>query len=70
VIIATLVVFGRDVRHEAEVHHWRYEVVSAKDEGLLLYCGKRISSIEIALLPNGTVGISMRWLRQQRKRRL
>jgi hypothetical protein len=32
-----LVVFGRDVRHEAEAHHWRYEVVSAKDEGLLLY---------------------------------
>jgi 4-amino-4-deoxy-L-arabinose transferase-like glycosyltransferase len=32
-----LVVFGRKVRHEAEVHHWRYEVVSAKDEGLLLY---------------------------------
>jgi 4-amino-4-deoxy-L-arabinose transferase-like glycosyltransferase len=32
-----LVLFGRDVRHEAEVHHWRYEVVSAKDEGLLLY---------------------------------
>ncbi len=32
-----LVVFGREVRHEAEVHHWRYEVVSAKDEGLLLY---------------------------------
>jgi hypothetical protein len=32
-----LVVFGREVRHEAEVYHWRYEVVSAKDEGLLLY---------------------------------
>ena len=32
-----LVVFGRNVRHEAEVHHWRYGVVSAKDEGLLLY---------------------------------
>ncbi len=32
-----LVVFGREARHEAEVHHWRYEVVSAKDEGLLLY---------------------------------
>jgi 4-amino-4-deoxy-L-arabinose transferase-like glycosyltransferase len=29
--------FGRAVRHEAEAHHWRYEVVSAKDEGLLLY---------------------------------
>ena len=35
-----LAVFGRDVRHEAEVHHWRYEVVSAKDEGLLLYLRK------------------------------
>ena len=35
-----LVVFGRDVRHEAEAHHWRYEVVSAKDEGLLLYLRK------------------------------
>jgi 4-amino-4-deoxy-L-arabinose transferase-like glycosyltransferase len=32
-----LVVFARKVRHEAEAHHWRYEVVSAKDEGLLLY---------------------------------
>jgi 4-amino-4-deoxy-L-arabinose transferase-like glycosyltransferase len=32
-----LATFGRDVRHEAEAHHWRYEVVSAKDEGLLLY---------------------------------
>ena len=32
-----LVLFGRDVRNEAEAHHWRYEVVSAKDEGLLLY---------------------------------
>src|SRR5207245_3922255 len=29
-----LVVFGREVRREAEKHHWRYEVVSAKDEGL------------------------------------
>jgi 4-amino-4-deoxy-L-arabinose transferase-like glycosyltransferase len=35
-----LVVFGRNVRQEAEAHHWRYEVVSAKDEGLLLYLGK------------------------------
>ena len=35
-----LVVFGRDVRHEAEAHHWRYEVVSAKDEALLLYLRK------------------------------
>jgi 4-amino-4-deoxy-L-arabinose transferase-like glycosyltransferase len=35
-----LIVFGRIVRHEAEAHHWRYEVVSAKDEGLLLYLRK------------------------------
>jgi hypothetical protein len=35
-----LALFGRDVRHEAEAHHWRYEVVSAKDEGLLLYLRK------------------------------
>jgi 4-amino-4-deoxy-L-arabinose transferase-like glycosyltransferase len=35
-----LVIFGRDVRREAEVRHWRYEVVSAKDEGLLLYLQK------------------------------
>jgi 4-amino-4-deoxy-L-arabinose transferase-like glycosyltransferase len=35
-----LVVFGRKVRHEAETNHWRYEVVSAKDEGLLLYLRK------------------------------
>jgi len=35
-----LVLFARDVRHEAETHHWRYEVVSAKDEGLLLYLRK------------------------------
>jgi len=32
-----LAVFGRSVRHEAEVRRWRYEVISAKDEGLLLY---------------------------------
>jgi len=32
-----LVLFGRAVRHEAEAHRLRYEVVSAKDEGLLLY---------------------------------
>jgi 4-amino-4-deoxy-L-arabinose transferase-like glycosyltransferase len=32
-----LVLFGRDVRREAEMRRWRYEVVSAKDEGLLLY---------------------------------
>jgi hypothetical protein len=35
-----LAVFGRNLRHEAEAHHWRYEVVSAKDEGLLLYLRK------------------------------
>jgi 4-amino-4-deoxy-L-arabinose transferase-like glycosyltransferase len=35
-----LAVFGRNIRHEAESHHWRYAVVSAKDEGLLLYLRK------------------------------
>src|SRR5437667_2110990 len=35
-----LVVFGREVRREAEAHRWRYEVVSTKDEGLLLYLRK------------------------------
>ena len=35
-----LAVLGRNIRHEAEAHHWRYEVVSAKDEGLLLYLRK------------------------------
>jgi 4-amino-4-deoxy-L-arabinose transferase-like glycosyltransferase len=35
-----LVIFGREVRHEAEMHHWRYEVLSANDEGLLLYLRK------------------------------
>jgi hypothetical protein len=35
-----LVVFGRNVRRDAEAHHWGYEVVSAKDEGLLLYLQK------------------------------
>jgi len=35
-----LAVFGRNVQQEAEVRHWRYEVVSAKDEGLLLYLRK------------------------------
>jgi 4-amino-4-deoxy-L-arabinose transferase-like glycosyltransferase len=35
-----LAAFGRDVRREAEAHHWRYGVVSAKDEGLLLYLWK------------------------------
>jgi hypothetical protein len=35
-----LAIFGRDVRRETEAHHWRYGVVSAKDEGLLLYLQK------------------------------
>jgi 4-amino-4-deoxy-L-arabinose transferase-like glycosyltransferase len=35
-----LPIFGRDVRREAAAHNWRYEVVSAKDEGLLLYLRK------------------------------
>jgi hypothetical protein len=35
-----LTVFGRNIRHEAEAHRWRYEVVSVKDEGLLLYLQK------------------------------
>src|SRR5205085_2233411 len=35
-----LVAFGRNVRREAEARHWRYEVLSAKDEGLLLYLRK------------------------------
>jgi hypothetical protein len=35
-----LAVFGRNIQHEAEAHHWHYEVVSAKDEGLLLYLRK------------------------------
>ena len=35
-----LAVFGRKVRHEIAANHWRYEVISAKDEGLLLYLRK------------------------------
>jgi 4-amino-4-deoxy-L-arabinose transferase-like glycosyltransferase len=35
-----LAVFGRKVRNEAEEYQWRYEVVSTKDEGLLLYLRK------------------------------
>jgi len=35
-----LVTFGRETRREAEMRRWRYEVVSAKDEGMLLYCRK------------------------------
>ena len=33
----TLAIFGRNVRREAQAHHWRYEIVSSNDEGLLLY---------------------------------
>jgi hypothetical protein len=29
--------FGRRVRAEAMAHHWRYEVIGGRDEGLLLY---------------------------------
>ena len=32
-----LAIFGREVRREAAAHRWRYEVVSARDEALLLY---------------------------------
>jgi len=35
-----LAVFGRYIRNEAQARHWRYEVVLAKDEGLLLYLRK------------------------------
>jgi 4-amino-4-deoxy-L-arabinose transferase-like glycosyltransferase len=35
-----LAVFGRKVCQQAEPHHWRYEAISAKDEGLLLYLQK------------------------------
>jgi 4-amino-4-deoxy-L-arabinose transferase-like glycosyltransferase len=35
-----LAVFGKNVCHEAATQHWRYEVVSARDEGLLLYLRK------------------------------
>ena len=35
-----LAVLGRNIRHEAEVRRWRYEIVFAKDEGLLLYLQK------------------------------
>jgi hypothetical protein len=35
-----LAVFGRDVRREAEARHWRYEVVSGRDESVLLYLQK------------------------------
>jgi 4-amino-4-deoxy-L-arabinose transferase-like glycosyltransferase len=32
--------FGHAVRQEAAMHHWRYEAVSASDEGMLLYLEK------------------------------
>ena len=32
-----LVKFGHAVRDEAVTNHWRYEVINASDEGLLLY---------------------------------
>jgi 4-amino-4-deoxy-L-arabinose transferase-like glycosyltransferase len=35
-----LAVFGKEVRRQAEAKHWRYKVVSARDEGLLLYLQK------------------------------
>ena len=35
-----LAMFGRDVLREAETRHWRFEIVSARDEGLLLYLQK------------------------------
>ena len=35
-----LAVFGHNVRVMADAHRWRYQVVSAKDEGLLLYLRK------------------------------
>jgi 4-amino-4-deoxy-L-arabinose transferase-like glycosyltransferase len=35
-----LVRFGRKVREEANVRHWRYETVPGKDEGMLLYLDK------------------------------
>ncbi|HEV3100499.1 MAG TPA: glycosyltransferase family 39 protein [Candidatus Udaeobacter sp.] len=35
-----LAIFRRKVCREADARHWRYEAVSAKDEGLLLYLRK------------------------------
>jgi len=35
-----LATFARDVRRQVEMHHWRYEVVSTNDEGVLLYLQK------------------------------
>src|SRR5262249_53171804 len=35
-----LALFGKKVRRDASAHRWRYDVISAKDEGLLLYLQK------------------------------
>ena len=35
-----VVEFGRLVRQEAAVHHWRYEAVAGRDEGMILYLDK------------------------------
>ncbi len=35
-----LVTFGRQVRNEATARHWRYEVVTSHDGGMLLYLDK------------------------------
>ncbi len=35
-----LVTFGRQVRSEARLRHWRYEVVTSHDGGMLLYLDK------------------------------
>jgi 4-amino-4-deoxy-L-arabinose transferase-like glycosyltransferase len=35
-----LVVFGREVRHEAGLRHWRYDAIPGWDEGMLLYLQK------------------------------
>jgi len=32
-----LVDFGREVRHDAAVNHWRYAAIASRDEGMLLY---------------------------------
>ncbi len=37
---AALAIFGREVRREAEAHHWRYETIRGSDEGMLLYFRK------------------------------
>jgi 4-amino-4-deoxy-L-arabinose transferase-like glycosyltransferase len=35
-----LAAFGREVRKQAAVNHWRYEVIRGKDEAILLYLEK------------------------------